>query len=82
MTRAEFRLRQVLEALVCHHDSIAKKVDRLEGVLIEDFYDDERFNDLLEAASRFRPGGGEFLYSDEEVFKLAWNAIEKLDSER
>lgn len=81
MTRAENRLRQDLEALVRHHDSIAEKVDRLEGVLIEEFYEDERFNDLLEAASRFRPSGGEFLYSDEDILKLARSAIEKLDSD-
>lgn len=80
MTPAEKRLKESLDALICHYDAAANKVANLEAVLVREFYEDERFDDLLEAVARFKPGGGEYLYSEKEIQKLAKSAAKKLDS--
>jgi len=80
VTPAEKRLKKSLDDLICHYDQIANRAAALEGVLVEDFYEDDRFDDLLEALARFKPSGGEYLYSETDLLKLAKNAARKLDS--
>lgn len=80
MNPAEERLKESLEALICHYDEGANRVANLEAVLISEFYEDDRFDDLLEAVARFKPGGGEYLYSESDILKFAKSAMRELAS--
>jgi hypothetical protein len=59
-------------------DRSAAAARQLESALAKRFPDDERFEELLDALASYQPGGGEFLFDEEQVLPLCRAALRSL----
>ena len=63
----EEQLIRAIEAFLDGIDVSLEAVNKIEGLIAEHFSDDDRFNDTLLALALYRPGGGDFLYDQEQL---------------
>jgi hypothetical protein len=64
------QLIEMLEAFVDGRDCSYDYVERIAGFLTDHFYDDEEFQELLEAVASYSPQGGEYLHDERSLCKL------------
>jgi len=77
-TNPNLRLQELLQAFLDGHDQSKQQAGFLEGHLIECFYDDEAFQDLLGALACYQPGGGDFLYDEAALLPLVTAALKEV----
>jgi hypothetical protein len=68
----------MLEAFVRGDDRSAAYANKVEGFLIEHFYDDDEFQGLLTALASYSPGGGDLLYDEEGMIKVMEGTLNSL----
>ncbi len=66
MTDAE-TLRGLLEQFCSGHDNSIKAANAIEVALDDAFPNDGQVQDVVLALASYRPGGGEFLYDEQEI---------------
>lgn len=59
-------------------DRSAAFASKIEGFVIEHFYENEALQDLLEALASYSPGGGEFLYDEAALSKVIERSLHVL----
>ena len=72
------KLRNMLEVFVSGNDRSAAFSSKIEGFLIEHFYEDEDFQDLLLALASYSPCGGDFLYDEAALLKVIEGSLNVL----
>ena len=60
-------LKKALERIVRDKDFSLAAAEALESLISQSFPEDERFEELLHILASYRPGGGEFLYSEQDL---------------
>jgi hypothetical protein len=73
------RLIDALAVFVDGEDRSFEHADRILGILVEYFYEDERFDDLMEMLARYEPEGGEYLYNEPQALKKCRSVLKKLN---
>lgn len=56
-----------LQRIVAQRDFSLNAADALVAVILKEFPDDQRFEELLDILAQYRPGGGEFLYNEKAL---------------
>jgi hypothetical protein len=79
MKAMEVRLRDMLVQFVGSSHRSRAAADAIAGFLIEHFYEDEDFAELLVALSSYRPEGGEFLHNEDSILGYCTEGIATLD---
>lgn len=54
---------------------------KMAGIIVENFYEDERFDDLMELLATYRPEGGEYLFNEQQALKKCESVLRKLKKE-
>ncbi|MGD2093244.1 MAG: hypothetical protein PVH61_44195 [Candidatus Aminicenantes bacterium] len=65
----ESKLCMLLETFINGENRSLNFAGEIESAFAETFPDDERFEDLMYMLASYRPGGGEFLYNEEQLKK-------------
>ncbi len=68
----------MIEAFIESDDHSETSVNKIEGFVIEHFYEDEEFQDLLVALASYSPNGGEFLYDEKQITNIFKTTLESL----
>lgn len=71
---------EALEVFVSGKDRSCEHANLIVGIIVENFYEDERLEDLMELLATYRPEGGEYLYSEQQAFKKCEKVLQKLTS--
>jgi hypothetical protein len=73
----------MLQSFVCGRDRTPAFVDQIAGLLIHapEFHDTELYDELIDAVTCYRPGGGEGLYDEEAVASAFRDALHELASQ-
>ena len=74
------QLRQMLKAFVGGTDPSIRAANEIEGFLLENFPDDDGFEDLLIALACYRPGGGDNLYDENSIRQVCNDALNEIQS--
>lgn len=69
------RLEKMLVSFVNGVDRSLPFANKIEGVLIQDFPEDDEFEELLVALASYRPGGGDYLYDETGLSKVCSEAL-------
>lgn len=69
---------EALEVFVSGKDRSFEHANLLNGLIIENFYEDERFEELMEVLATYRPEGGEYLYDEKQALTYCKSVLEKL----
>jgi hypothetical protein len=72
------RIYFLLQKFIHGADRSLRFAGEIEASIDEIFPDDDYFQDIVEALSSYRPGGGEFLYDEEEIARMLKRALDKL----
>ena len=67
-----------LEIFVSGEDRSYEHANRIAGIIVENFYEDERFDDLMELLATYRPEGGEYLFNEQQALKKCESVLRKL----
>ncbi|MBI3560327.1 MAG: hypothetical protein HY080_01225 [Gammaproteobacteria bacterium] len=76
------QLIQALEIFVSGQDRSYEHANRIVGIIVENFYEDERFGDLMELLATYRPEGGEYLFNEEQALKKCESVLLKLKTKK
>jgi len=71
-------LQSLLENFINGSDRSMAAAGKIEVALDDRFGDEEPFADLALALASYRPGGGEFLYDEEDIVKMALPTLRAL----
>ena len=74
------QLRQMLDTLVNGRDRSLRHANDIESMLLENFAEDDGFEDLLVALASYRPGGGEYLYDEASIRRVVSEALAEIES--
>ena len=77
---ALLRLKQMLESFVKGSDRSLRHANEIEGMLLKHFAEDDGFEDLLVALASYRPGGGDHLYDETSIRRVASEALAEIES--
>jgi hypothetical protein len=75
-------LRKMLERFIHGEDFSINFAGNIGALFDEVYPEDERFVDTVLALASYQPGGGEFLYDQEEVTKMLRWALDEIDKEK
>lgn len=75
----DLKLKALLEAFLHKGQRSKEHAAKIEGHLIEHYYEEVAFADLLEALARYQPGGGEFLYDEGSITPLIIESLREVE---
>ncbi len=61
------KVRLAVERIVRERDFSLNAADALVAAILEEFPEDERFEDILDVLAQYRPGGGQFLFDEKRL---------------
>lgn len=74
-------LRQLIERFCSGADISLRAANAIEVALDEAFPDDERAHDVVLSLASYRPGGGDFLYDEQEVGRQMMSLLTRLSED-
>jgi len=75
-------LRELIERFCSGTDISVKAANAIEVALDDAFPDDGQAQDIVLCLASYRPGGGEFLYDEQEVGKQLNSLLPRLSEDR
>jgi hypothetical protein len=64
------KLMLAIEKFIDGRDSSLQAANEIEGLLAELFAEDDRFEDTVLALASYRPGGGDYLYDEQQMKRV------------
>jgi hypothetical protein len=61
------KVESALNRLLIERNFSLQAAGALVGVILEEFPDDERFEDILDVLAQYTPGGGQFLFDEKRL---------------
>ena len=74
-------LADLLNRFISGEDRSKDMVEKIEGVLIENFSDSELYEEISVPVASYQPGGGEFLYDEEALAREFRYILKRLKHE-
>jgi len=74
------KLLSAIELFVNGHNRSQDHAEYIVGIIVENFYEDERFEELMELLATYRPEGGDYLYNEEQALKKCEATLTKIKS--
>ena len=75
-------IHQLIERFCSGADISVKAANAIEVALDDAFPDDERVQDVVLCFASYRPGGGDFLYDEQEVRRQLASLLPRLSENR
>ncbi|MBI3149290.1 MAG: hypothetical protein HYZ17_12345 [Betaproteobacteria bacterium] len=72
------RFRGALESFISGVDRTRAAADEIATIVVEDFYDDDRFQDLLEASDLYSPEGSSGYFGEADLVSHCRIALARL----
>ena len=61
------KLKSRIDRFICKEDVSVANANEIEVVIDDQFPDDDFMQDTVEMLASYRPGGGDYLYDEEQV---------------
>jgi hypothetical protein len=65
--KANGQVKSAIEQILLRRDFSLSAADALVSAILQEFPEDQRFEDILDVLAQYRPGGGEFLFDEKKL---------------
>lgn len=73
---------ELMQVFITGEDQSKTHVDRIGGVLIDSYIGSELYDELMVAVASYEPGGGQHMWSEEDLERDFEYAIRRLTTEK